>query len=247
MSRYIFVHSCPSSTYEDIQALTASEKPISLDTFRRAIGPAQWAEIQASLGYDRSFPIRRDWHVGYFRGVYRGVAAVFLRHSRIEHIFTLHGMCGPSLAGRSAGRQPSLEGYEQLAYIIAPPNTREARAFGPETGRVPLDGIAHLVHKTPGLGTSHRFLWMDSGVALAGLQVMQRDRKPGTHAAMPLAANVYTRPSARRMGLASKLFAHAEKTLRTRIAHSDDLSEMGRAWTLAIEARRPSGVDAADT
>lgn len=98
--RFFYVHSCPSSTYEDIQALQASETSISLDTFRRAIGPEQWAEIQASLGYDRTFPIRRDWHVGYFKGVYRGVAAVFLRHSRIEHIFTLGGVCGTSLGRR---------------------------------------------------------------------------------------------------------------------------------------------------
>lgn len=238
MSRYLFVHNCPASTYEDIQALMASEEAISLDTFRRAIGPAQWAEIQASLGYDRSFPIRRDWHVGYYKGVYRGIAAVFLRHSRIEHIFTLNGLCGPSLAGRTAGRAPFLEGYEQLDYLLAPPNTRMARAFGPERGRVPTDGIAHLTHTTPGVGTSHRFLWMESGVALAGLQVMKRDRKQGTLAARPIAANVFVRPSARRQGLASKLFAHAERVLRERIIHSDDLSDAGRAWTRAVEARR---------
>lgn len=238
MSRYLFAHSCPASTYEDIQALMASEKAISLDTFRRAIGPAQWAEIQASLGYDRAFPIRRDWHVGYYKGVYRGIAAVFLRHSRVEHIFTLGGLCGPSLAGRTAGRAPSLEGYEQLDYILAPPNTRLARAFGPERGQVPTNGIAHLTHTTPGVGTSHRFLWMESGVALAGLQVMKRDRRQGTLAARPIAANVFVRPSARRQGLASKLFAHAERVLRERIVHSDDLSDAGRAWTRAVEARR---------
>lgn len=253
MSRYLFVHNCPASTYEDIQALMASEEAISLDTFRRAIGPAQWAEIQASLGYDRSFPIRRDGSVGYYKGVYRGIAAVFLRHSRsstgrlrgkncarylCEHIFTLNGLCGPSLAGRTAGRAPSLEGYEQLDYILAPPNTRLARAFGPERGQVPTNGIAHLTHTTPGVGTSHRFLWMESGVALAGLQVMKRDRRQGTLAARPIAANVFVRPSTRRQGLASKLFAHAERVLRERIVHSDDLSDAGRAWTRAVEARR---------
>ena len=71
---------------------------IELPTFRRAIGPEQWAWIQGSLGYDRSFPISRDWHVRYGKATYRGVPAVFLRHSRIEHIFTLKGEMGPSEA-----------------------------------------------------------------------------------------------------------------------------------------------------
>lgn len=96
--RYHFVHACPDSTYEDIQALATTEKDISLATFRRAIGPSQWNEIRANLGYDRHFPITKDWHVRYYKGVYRGVPCVFLRHSRIEHIFTLDGKLGPSHA-----------------------------------------------------------------------------------------------------------------------------------------------------
>lgn len=83
-----FVTNCVGSDYESIQALTASEKPISLAMFRARIGPAQWKELQAKLGYDRSFPISKDWHVGYYSGTYRGVPCVFLRHSRIEWIFT---------------------------------------------------------------------------------------------------------------------------------------------------------------
>lgn len=95
---FVYVHSCPDSTYEDIQALQSTERDISLTTFRKAIGPVRWKEIVANLGYDRHFPITRDWHVRYFRGVYRGVPCVFLRHSKIEHIFTLDGKLGPSLS-----------------------------------------------------------------------------------------------------------------------------------------------------
>jgi hypothetical protein len=90
--RYIYLHSCPDSTYEDMCALQESERPVTLATFRRAIGLEQWAWIQKNLGYDRSFPISKDWHVGYFKGTYRGVPAYFLRHSRIEHIFTEGGV-----------------------------------------------------------------------------------------------------------------------------------------------------------
>lgn len=81
-----------------MRALIEREESIARRTFQLAIGPAAWREIQQALGYDRDFPIRRDWHVGYYKSFYRGVPAVFLRHSRIEHIFTLDGVVGASLA-----------------------------------------------------------------------------------------------------------------------------------------------------
>jgi hypothetical protein len=96
--RYQYVHSCADSTYEDIQALQASEKEVGIDSFRRAIGTQAWRELQANLGYDRDFPISRDWAVRYGKGTYRGVPCYFCRHSRIEHIFTLDGKLGPSEA-----------------------------------------------------------------------------------------------------------------------------------------------------
>lgn len=96
--RFYYIHSCPASTYEDIQALIASEQPITRRAFREAIGLEAWRELLINLGYDRYFPITRDWHVGYYRGIYRETLAVFLRHSRIEYIFTLDGQLGPSAA-----------------------------------------------------------------------------------------------------------------------------------------------------
>ena len=96
--RYRYVMSCPDSTYEDIQALQESEEMISRSTFTKAIGPTAWREIQANLGYDRHFSITKDWHVGYYKGTFRGVPCYFLRHSKIEHIYTLDGKLGPSLA-----------------------------------------------------------------------------------------------------------------------------------------------------
>lgn len=104
-AQYRYVTDCIHSTYEDIRALMASEQSISLATFRKAIGLPQWRDLVGSLGYDRHFPISKDWHVGYYKGVYRGVPAHFLRHSRIEHIFTLGGRQGPSLATRANPRK----------------------------------------------------------------------------------------------------------------------------------------------
>jgi hypothetical protein len=95
---YFFVMDCTESTYEDIQALMASESEVSRPTVVRAIGSEQWRAWQRKMGYDKDFPISRDWHVGYYKGVFRGVPAYFIRHSRIEHIFTLGGEVGASLS-----------------------------------------------------------------------------------------------------------------------------------------------------
>jgi DNA repair protein RadC len=97
--RYRFVTDCISSTYEDISALKESVSSLTSRTaFARALGPAEWKAIQRQLGYDRDFPISRDWHVGYDKGTYRGVPAYWLTHSGIEYIFTLDGKQGASLA-----------------------------------------------------------------------------------------------------------------------------------------------------
>jgi len=88
MSRtYQFVTDCRSSDNESISSLKGSEEEISLGQFRRRIGMPQWKQLQAELGYDRDFPISGDWHIGYYRGIYQGQPAVFLRWSGIEFIF----------------------------------------------------------------------------------------------------------------------------------------------------------------
>ena len=92
MPRYHFVTNCIASDSQSIRDLVDSQKDITLRTFREAIGVSQWKELLATLGYDRHLPISRDWHVGYYKSVYQGNPAVFLRHSAIEWIF----VSGPS-------------------------------------------------------------------------------------------------------------------------------------------------------
>jgi hypothetical protein len=84
---YRFVTDCIGSTYEAISALKETEQSISRRTFREYVGPEEWKDLQQRLGYDRDFPIARDWHVGYYKGVYLGKPAVFVRWSGIEYIF----------------------------------------------------------------------------------------------------------------------------------------------------------------
>lgn len=85
---YYFVTDCLGSTFEAISMLKESEQAITLSTFRKAIGGEAWKDLQAMLGYDRSFPISKDWHVGYYKGIYLGKPAVFVLWSGIEYIFT---------------------------------------------------------------------------------------------------------------------------------------------------------------
>ena len=87
MSTYRYVISCIHANGEDIREMTAGARQITLATLRRHIEPEEWESFVSALGYDRSFPIRRDWHVGYFKGRYRGKPCYYVDHSRIEHIF----------------------------------------------------------------------------------------------------------------------------------------------------------------
>ena len=96
--RYRYVHNCTDSNYNeiDIRKMMESAIEVSRNAFARAIGPEEWRAVQQRLGYDRNFPISRDWHVSYEKGNYRGVPAYWLNHSGIEWIFTLDGKIGSS-------------------------------------------------------------------------------------------------------------------------------------------------------
>jgi len=99
-NRYRFVTNCIAAHGDDISALKETGEEVSRQTFARALGPEQWAWIQDQLGYSKDFRITTDWHVGYYRGIYRGVPAFYLVHSHIEYVFTLNGKQGPSLSTR---------------------------------------------------------------------------------------------------------------------------------------------------
>lgn len=104
----------------------------------------------------------------------------------------------------------------------------ELPTIGAETGRTPRDGIAVWRSKIqPG---SHRYVYFEQGEPLAALQIVG-ERGGGANV-----ANVYTRPDARRRGLATKLLERACKDF-AEIEHSEHLSDEGRAWTVAQQRR----------
>jgi len=94
--RYVFVTSCLDARGIDIREMldAPSDQKVSLETFRKAVGPAGWKWIQNELGFDRNLPISKDRHLRFARAVFRGVPAYYVNWSGIEFIFTLDGEYG---------------------------------------------------------------------------------------------------------------------------------------------------------
>ena len=89
-----FATTCVNSTAALINALIDSERQISYRTFRRALGGAEldrWAsEMLYDVGSERGgLRLKDDFCVSFYRGRFDGRRALFVRHSAIEHIWTL--------------------------------------------------------------------------------------------------------------------------------------------------------------
>ena len=91
MKDHYFVTTCVAARGEDITAMLETAVQVTRGTYVRHTDDGSRRELEVGLGYDRFMPITQDWHVGYFKGVYRGVPAYWLTWSAIEHVFTLGG------------------------------------------------------------------------------------------------------------------------------------------------------------
>lgn len=92
MDKLTFLTSCVEADGDDINAMKDTGVPVSYRTFRQhCAGVNEWA---AGVGYARAsnagsgVTLKGDWHVGYYRGVYRGAPRYYLTWSGIEHIWT---------------------------------------------------------------------------------------------------------------------------------------------------------------
>lgn len=100
---YRYVGACLNAACgEDIQAMIATARRVSRETFVANTNEQDRREVEQALGYDRHMPISKAPNVFYRKGVYRGIPAYYLTHSAIEYIFTLQGKLGPS-AGNGRG------------------------------------------------------------------------------------------------------------------------------------------------
>ena len=85
-----FLNSCPHISEEQGEELRQAMEngtQVSRITFERRIGKAAAGELNRALGYNRNFPIKRDWHVRYWKVKLDGCLVYLMRHSAIEHMY----------------------------------------------------------------------------------------------------------------------------------------------------------------
>lgn len=91
MAKLEYLTCCVESDGKSITDMVEHARPVTLATFRGRCNTAQW---ERCMGYDRGakpgrgLPLSRDWHVAFFRSVYRGEHCYYAVHSAIEYIFT---------------------------------------------------------------------------------------------------------------------------------------------------------------
>lgn len=82
-----------------IQAMQDAARPVSRRTFLRRVDAQERRELEQSLGYAldprAGLTMQKDWHVAYYRSVFRGQPCYFFDYSRIEYIFTAGGKNDP--------------------------------------------------------------------------------------------------------------------------------------------------------
>jgi hypothetical protein len=80
-----FVGTCVGLRADDLDDFDDTARSVTYKTFLRHLGGKIVRELDKSFGV----PLRRDWHVDFQVGRWRGKRAVCLMHSRIHHIWTI--------------------------------------------------------------------------------------------------------------------------------------------------------------
>jgi len=83
---------CPGpNPGEAINDMKDGAREITRTTFLKHVVRRDLEMQEKSLGYvghhSQGLTMAQDWHVGYYKGHFRGKPAVFFTHSAIEHIF----------------------------------------------------------------------------------------------------------------------------------------------------------------
>lgn len=84
-SKVQFVGRCDYLKAEDLEGFDNSSRTVKFKTFARKVGASVVHTIDSHFGV----PIRRDYHVSYAVGKWRGKPAVCMFHSAWHHIWTL--------------------------------------------------------------------------------------------------------------------------------------------------------------
>ena len=82
MKRKQFLTTCVASTAEKIDAMVDNAREITYNTFLRHVGAEELKEFNHP-----SLPLKKDYHVRYFKSKYEGAECVYMVHSAIEYVF----------------------------------------------------------------------------------------------------------------------------------------------------------------
>lgn len=76
----------------DLEHIIEHEREITRSTFISNVNTDDRLMVERQLGYSRSFPIEKDWHVRFFKSKDEDNNTVyFIRHSAIEYVFSKKG------------------------------------------------------------------------------------------------------------------------------------------------------------
>lgn len=91
MKKLELVATCVSTTPDELEFLEEmmdKEREIELSTFKKYV---EIQPVRDAFGYvtgkKQGVKIEKDWHVRFFKSIWKGEACVFMRHSAIEYIF----------------------------------------------------------------------------------------------------------------------------------------------------------------
>lgn len=85
-----FVGRCDALGAGDLDAFDESAQEISYEEFENIIGPVELERMEDELGYTGSgLTLKKDWHVNFERGLWKGEPAVNLDWSRYHHIWLI--------------------------------------------------------------------------------------------------------------------------------------------------------------
>lgn len=89
---YGYIGCCTSLAGIFVAAMKYTATQISRRTFLKYVDPSVIHEIEQALGYERTkrkgLTMKDDFHVSYWRSMYRGQPCVFFQWSAIEYVFT---------------------------------------------------------------------------------------------------------------------------------------------------------------
>lgn len=93
MKEYFYRACCVELEGPDIQAMVDKAQRVSLKTMKQhCAGLDEWAK---NMKYERDarhgLTLQKDWHVTYWKSVFRRKSCYFLVHSAIEYIWTKVG------------------------------------------------------------------------------------------------------------------------------------------------------------